>query len=153
MCQFVAVILLIGLLSAYVVEFLFFSRRVRHTWCALVTGVQTCALPILAGSGPPLPATAERIEVAAADGVRLRGVRIPPRRPRTGERLILLGFGGNAWNADNVALYLHDLFPEAEAVAFHYRGYLPSAGRPSAAALLADAPSLYDHIVGERQRT
>src|SRR3546814_4192345 len=26
----------------------FFSRRRRHTRCALVTGVQTCALPILA---------------------------------------------------------------------------------------------------------
>src|SRR3546814_7219210 len=25
----------------------FFSSRVRHTRCALVTGVQTCALPIL----------------------------------------------------------------------------------------------------------
>src|SRR3546814_4672975 len=29
----------------YVVKF-FFSRRRRHTRCALVTGVQTCALPI-----------------------------------------------------------------------------------------------------------
>src|SRR3546814_13014618 len=28
----------------------FFSSRIRHTRCALVTGVQTCALPI---SGPP----------------------------------------------------------------------------------------------------
>src|SRR3546814_7971563 len=27
----------------------FFSSRRRHTICALVTGVQTCALPILAG--------------------------------------------------------------------------------------------------------
>src|SRR3546814_7616763 len=27
--------------------FLFFSSRRRHTRCALVTGVQTCALPIL----------------------------------------------------------------------------------------------------------
>src|SRR3546814_7333725 len=27
--------------------FLFFSSRRRHTICALVTGVQTCALPIL----------------------------------------------------------------------------------------------------------
>src|SRR3546814_15760824 len=26
--------------------FLFFSSRIRHTRCALVTGVQTCALPI-----------------------------------------------------------------------------------------------------------
>src|SRR3546814_8217102 len=29
----------------YVVDFFFSSRR-RHTRCALVTGVQTCALPI-----------------------------------------------------------------------------------------------------------
>src|SRR3546814_2283225 len=32
----------------------FFSSRRRHTRCALVTGVQTCALPILmVGSGFP----------------------------------------------------------------------------------------------------
>src|SRR3546814_8158708 len=31
----------------YVVFFFFFSSRRRHTSCALVTGVQTCALPIL----------------------------------------------------------------------------------------------------------
>src|SRR3546814_6350779 len=31
--------------------FLFSSRR-RHTRCALVTGVQTCALPILARDAP-----------------------------------------------------------------------------------------------------
>src|SRR3546814_16305147 len=29
----------------------FFSSRRRHTRCALVTGVQTCALPIYAGQG------------------------------------------------------------------------------------------------------
>src|SRR3546814_2245320 len=29
--------------------FLFFSSRRRHTRCALVTGVQTCALPICSG--------------------------------------------------------------------------------------------------------
>src|SRR3546814_1005899 len=30
--------------------FFFFSSRRRHTRCALVTGVQTCALPILLSS-------------------------------------------------------------------------------------------------------
>src|SRR3546814_4374053 len=30
--------------------FFFFSSRRRHTRCALVTGVQTCALPIFLGS-------------------------------------------------------------------------------------------------------
>src|SRR3546814_13526 len=31
----------------FFIRFFFFSRRGRHTVCALVTGVQTCALPIL----------------------------------------------------------------------------------------------------------
>src|SRR3546814_4604396 len=41
--------------------FFFFSSRRRHTRCALVTGVQTCALPISGGSAnaltliPPVP--------------------------------------------------------------------------------------------------
>src|SRR3546814_9869653 len=30
----------------------FFSSRIRHTRCALVTGVQTCALPIFPVPGP-----------------------------------------------------------------------------------------------------
>src|SRR3546814_7915978 len=30
----------------------FFASRRRHTRCALVTGVQTCALPILMENGP-----------------------------------------------------------------------------------------------------
>src|SRR3546814_8436747 len=32
--------------DVYAVEILFFSSRRRHTICALVTGVHTCALPI-----------------------------------------------------------------------------------------------------------
>src|SRR3546814_7405219 len=32
--------------AVYVVFYFFFSSRRRHTRCALVTGVQTCALPI-----------------------------------------------------------------------------------------------------------
>src|SRR3546814_3393830 len=31
----------------FVLVYFFFSSRRRHTRCALVTGVQTCALPIL----------------------------------------------------------------------------------------------------------
>src|SRR3546814_4616440 len=36
--------------------FFFFSSRRRHTRCALVTGVQTCALPISRLPGHPAPA-------------------------------------------------------------------------------------------------
>src|SRR3546814_7704765 len=36
------------IVSMYLSAFFFFSSRRRHTRCALVTGVQTCALPIYA---------------------------------------------------------------------------------------------------------
>src|SRR3546814_15976839 len=36
--------------SVFLIIFFFFSSRRRHTRCALVTGVQTCALPISIGN-------------------------------------------------------------------------------------------------------
>ena len=65
---------------------------------------------------------------------------------------LLLGFGGNAWNAANVALNLHDLFPDAEVVVFHYRGYWLSAGRPSAEALLTDSLQIFEQLRPGRAR-
>src|SRR3546814_5039588 len=48
------------------VFFLFFSSRRRHTRCSLVTGVQTCALPICEPSFDPL--TSDRdFHIAASD--------------------------------------------------------------------------------------
>src|SRR3546814_3478662 len=45
---------LVRLASHFVVAFpFFFSSRRRHTRCALVTGVQTCALPISTRPAPP----------------------------------------------------------------------------------------------------
>src|SRR3546814_2289597 len=40
-------------LFVVIVLFFFFSSRRRHTRCALVTGVQTCALPISRQAGGP----------------------------------------------------------------------------------------------------
>src|SRR3546814_2921437 len=61
--------------------FFFFSSRRRHTRCALVTGVQTCALPICLGStrcaGCACPSS-------AVD--RRRAPRPPPTNPRSGVR-------------------------------------------------------------------
>src|SRR3546814_885129 len=81
--------------------FFFFSSRGRHTICALVTGVQTCALPIyrqwevagIAGTSTPSPATSDcRLdETGIGDsgfGIRRSGVacfhesRIPPPESR-----------------------------------------------------------------------
>lgn len=98
-------------------------------------------------TGSPLPPSAERLEFATPDGNRLQGVRIPPAQKTSGDRGVVLGFGGNAWHADSDAVYLHELFPEAEIIVFHYRGYKPSTGRPSAKALLADAPLIHDHVL------
>lgn len=94
-------------------------------------------------AGPP-PPSAERWTLDAPSGERLHGLHVPPTRESGGGRLLVLGFGGNAWNAESAAAYLHDLFPEAHVVAFHYRGYAPSAGSPSAAALQADALLVHD---------
>src|SRR3546814_5213503 len=44
--------------------FFFFSSRRRHTRCALVTGVQTCALPICSGANH-LPRGAEQFEASS----------------------------------------------------------------------------------------
>src|SRR3546814_11765807 len=46
--MFVVSCLRIGFLFLF---FFFFSSRRRHTRCALVTGVQTCALPISSAAG------------------------------------------------------------------------------------------------------
>src|SRR3546814_3455821 len=48
----------------------FFSSRRRHTRCALVTGVQTCALPIWRGT--PQPAPQQYWEIAFQADTRLK---------------------------------------------------------------------------------
>jgi len=113
--------------------------------CTLLFFAQTGLLFPTGQVGPAgaLPPGAERLTLAAASGERLAGLHIPPARG-AGERLLILGFGGNATNAQATAALLHDLYPEADVVAFHYRGYPPSAGRPSAAALREDAVLIHD---------
>ncbi len=97
-----------------------------------------------AGAVPP-PSGARLIEVTAPDGVRLAAVHVPGEAG-AGNRTAVLGFGGNAWDASAIARLLHDLYPQHDVVAVHYRGYGPSGGTPGAAAILADAPTLHDHV-------
>src|SRR3546814_8459632 len=59
--------------------FFFFSSRRRHTRCALVTGVQTCALPIWF--------SATRRESSGLRDLRIPAVRTPHRR-RSEERRV-----------------------------------------------------------------
>jgi uncharacterized protein len=101
----------------------------------------------MAGGAGPLPPVAERLSFRAGDGSRIYGVHIPPAAKPDGDRTLILGFGGNAWNAEVAADYLRDLYPQADIVAFHYRGYRPSEGSPSAAALIEDASLAFDLAV------
>jgi hypothetical protein len=94
----------------------------------------------------PLPRGATRLSVRTPDGQTLVGTHIPAQRQSLSATLIL-GFGGNAWNGQDVAEYLHELFPDDEVIAFNYRGYAPSTGEPSAEGLIADAPLVYDAAV------
>lgn len=86
-----------------------------------------------------LPPGAQRLTVTALDGARLEGVHIPPLQAPP-QRTLAVVFGGNGWNAQDAAELVHRIWPQLDVVAFHYRGYPPSSGRPSAEALLADAP-------------
>jgi len=115
---------------------------------AMMSSLQTQLIFPIHAVGPagPLPRGAVMVSLETPDGETLHGVRIPPAtaaKPRT----LIVGFGGNAWNGSDVAAYLHQVFPKAHVVAFHYRGYWPSTGNPSAKALLADAPLVHDFAV------
>ena len=95
----------------------------------------------------PLPRGAERVSITGADGDQLHGVRIPPATRASAPGTLILGFAGNAWNSEDAASFLHNVYPDAEIVAFHYRGYRPSTGAPSAEGLIEDAPLVYDFAV------
>src|SRR3546814_54052 len=58
--------LIVSAFLAYVFVFVFFSSRRRHTRCALVTGVQTCALPIWAAPRRQLGQDQDRLRSPAA---------------------------------------------------------------------------------------
>jgi hypothetical protein len=132
----------LGLALAVVYLILVGFMYVAQTWLLFPTG--------LAALGrPELPARATRLQVATPDGERLVGVRLPPAGVETADGPILVGFPGNAWDAQAMALTLSELLPEYEAIVFHYRGYSPSGGRPSANALLTDSTTVFDHLARE----
>lgn len=114
--------LLVVLVAAYAAAVLI--AFAAQTWLLFPTG--------LAGGQAILPRAAERIAFGTPGGERLQGVRIPSAAGSGEDRTVVLGFGGNAWNAENMASYLHELYPEAEIVAFHYRGYLRASRRDGA---------------------
>jgi uncharacterized protein len=87
-----------------------------------------------------------RLELPAGNGAILHGMWFPGART---DADMLIGFGGNAQDAEVLGQDLARDFPDLNVVVFHYRGYGPSTGKPSEAALLADAVTIYDAMVAQ----
>jgi pimeloyl-ACP methyl ester carboxylesterase len=100
----------------------------------------------MAPSPATLPTPAERLSIRLASGDELAGLLLRAEERPPGGAALVLGFGGNAWDADLLASHLHSLFPYRDVVTFHYRGYGLSTGRPSAQALLEDALRVHDEM-------
>jgi uncharacterized protein len=97
-------------------------------------------LPMSRLDGPLGP---EHLEIETADGARLHGMVFPAE---DGADLVI-AFGGNAQDAEMLAHDLEGQLPGRHIGVFHYRGYGPSTGTPSEAALLADALLIHDTLV------
>lgn len=90
----------------------------------------------------------ERLELTTSDGVRLVGTL---RRASGQSRGLLLSFGGNAEDANWRLHHFSGWVDGVDIVSFFYRGFGPSGGVPSEAALVADASLVHDVMV-ERLR-
>jgi hypothetical protein len=121
-------------------------------YAAIIAGMyfaQTCfVFPALLArvTRVHLPESMQRLKVRTPDGKTLMGVRIPGMGAKTDGAPSLLCFAGNTWNVETMVLMLHRLFPDRSVVGFHYRGYRPSSGSPSAEALLSDSLVVFDHL-------
>ena len=76
-----------------------------------------------------------------ADGERI----VVSTRPGSGPDAIIY-FGGNAEDVSRSLPTLADAFPQRSLYAMNYRGYGGSTGKPSEAALIADALLLFDRV-------
>lgn len=130
-------LILAGIYAALVLVAYFFQ-----SWLIFPAG--------LAGRSSNLVSSARISKLNTPDRSQIVLVQIPPSRTPTEQRPIILGFGGNAWNAEAVALLLHQIFPEHGIAAAHYRGYGPSGGRPSSKVLFDDARLVLDHLASEK---
>jgi pimeloyl-ACP methyl ester carboxylesterase len=108
------------------------------------------------GAGRPSPRLEharphQRLVLSSADRrAELHGLRFAAPAE---DAPLLIGFGGNGQDAESLARDLARDFPDTQVAVFHYRGYGPSTGTPSEAALLADAVTIYDALTeGARPR-
>lgn len=82
------------------------------------------------------------------DGAVLSGVMAHPVDEIEGQpKKLVIGFGGNAYDARKLAYYFADHFPQYYAVALNYRGYGESTGVSTQESVFSDAEKVYDEFV------
>ena len=91
----------------------------------------------------PLPPESERLRLTTKDGHTIVGNLV---RARGNSRGLVFAFAGNAWNSDDCTVWVSDRLVDVDIAVFHYRGYEPSEGEPSEAALFSDALLIYDTL-------
>lgn len=125
---------LLGGVAAYAIA-------VGGLWLAQDGLVFPTAATVRRGDEPP-PRAAVARTLRTPDGETVQGWLM--RRERS--RGLVLGFQGNAWHGDDFFNFLAHRLPDHDVAVFHYRGYAPSTGRPSEAALVADAVLIHDRL-------
>lgn len=130
-------------------KFLLFLALGYGAVVALMYGAQSSLifpgtrLPSRPLDHPLLP---ERLVIEREEDVRLAGMLFAPERGRPSEGL-LIGFGGNAQDAEVLGQELAGTFRQRHVAVFHYRGYGESTGQPSERALFSDAGAIHDHLI------
>ncbi len=92
----------------------------------------------------PLPDDTERLELETDDGAKIVGNLVLARNGES--QGLIIGFPGNAWQADDFTVFLSVRILDYDIAVFHYRGYQPSTGRPSQKALFSDALLIHDTL-------
>ena len=146
-----------GLIKGSVLPLLYIGVAAFIGLCAVLYLLQERLIfprPPLADGAPhavrELPGVAE-IEVAAEDGTRLHGW-LRHGAEGAGEASpqgLVIYFGGNAEEVSGQMFDAPQLAPWSVA-AVNYRGYGLSEGRPSEAALAADALAVYDRLAARK---
>ncbi len=90
----------------------------------------------------------EEVQIGTPDGERLHGWWVPPPRTPRGVVLYCHGNGGNVANVMSLLPALHGR--DLAVLAFDYRGYGRSTGRPNEAGTYVDVAAAHDYLVHER---
>jgi len=83
---------------------------------------------------------AKRISFKVGEGVVLDGVYKTSEKE---DAPLIIYFGGNADDATRILLHVKSL-KEFDVLAFNYRGFVKSTGKPSQKAIFSDALKIYD---------